>query len=545
MCWALSRRTRAAMVQPTDQQPRVDHVPVEPSRFRRHRCPPALGGNALHHGPVDLMLSMLPGNHDSQMNVRGPLYREWKREHVVTSDEYWSVVDSGGKMLVADAGEDPDRWASLVGHVGDLPVSARRARRRPPSLRPSGAGRRAVRDCCVGSCRSLPVRGLAGAAPDGFPSPRVQRHHWALPESELELFDPLLERLLPAAPAIAYGWLFSSNLMMVDGVRWADDHDAHGVALAAKRARVVGEILATGGIDAVVDLTETVDSPYEVGIALATQASALDIDILDAIHGASEPVTVATLTYFESRFGECGWELIDRLIADHAPPKQVVADLLRAVPAVEAPWRRADALGADVAHEYWTRVNPLELGTPPSLDQFREVSERLRKAGRAGAAIRLISRWEHRHGSATEAAEEAAACLEGWLQQQDAEDPPPVPRYELSRLVEMLDHHREYLGTGRVATLEWQYLPRLRTPVTPVPPTCTGISPRTGTSSSRSWRSLISPLPRRRETDQSLTRPPASGRSTPTVCCVPGPSGHSRPAATGNKTSTLSDSTAG
>ena len=224
---------------------------------------------------------------------------------------------------------------------------------------------------------------------------------------------------------------------------------------------MVGEILATGGIDAVVDLTETVDSPYEVGIALATQASALDIDILDAIHGASEPVTVATLTYFESRFGECGWELIDRLIADHAPPKQVVADLLRAVPAVEAPWRRADALGADVAHEYWTRVNPLELGTPPSLDQFREVSERLRKAGRAGAAIRLISRWEHRHGSATEAAEEAAACLEGWLQQQDAEDPPPVPRYELSRLVEMLDHHREYLGTGRVATLEWQYLPAL------------------------------------------------------------------------------------
>ncbi len=209
------------------------------------------------------------------------------------------------------------------------------------------------------------------------------------------------------------------------------------------------------------ELAETVEMPYEVGIALATQGSALDADMLEALHGASEPVAVAALTFFESRFGQCGWELIDRLIADHAPPKQVVADLLRAIPAVDAPWRRADALGADVADEYWTRVNPLELGTPSSLAQFREVSQRLRKTGRARAAIRLICMWEHRHESSPDVAEEAAVCLEDWLQQQDLEHAVPVSRHEMSRLMKMLDRHREHLGTGRVATLEWQYLPSL------------------------------------------------------------------------------------
>ena len=403
-------------------------------------------------GPVawDLMLSMLPGGHGPQMVERGPLHRDWKRERVVASDEYRSVVDAVGIMLVEDAGADPDRWAALVGRIGDLTVDARRAL--------VGALSKVAASDPGEAFRSAVWPELREAVSDhreGFDA------DWALPESELELFDLLLERLQPAAPATAYGWLFSSNLMMVNGKRWVDDHEAHGAALADERARSVAGILAAGGIDAVLELAETVDVPCEVGVALAAHGSALDTDMLEALHDASESVTVAALTYFESRFGECGWEFIDRLIAHHAPPKQVVADLLRAIPDVETPWRRADALGADVADEYWTRVNPLEQGVPSSLDLLLEVSEHLRRAGRADAAIRLLSRWERRHESEPGAAEEAAACLEDWPQQQDPREPAPVPRYELSRLMKMLDGHREHLGTGRVATLEWQYLPAL------------------------------------------------------------------------------------
>ena len=405
------------------------------------------------HGPVawDLMLSMLPEGHGPQIVERGPLHREWKRERIVTGDEYWSVVDSVGKLLVEDAGADPDRWAALVGCIGVLTVDARTT----------------LVEALSEITASSPVEAFRSKV---WPTlhETVSSHRefkdtdWALPESELELFDPILECLQPAAPADAYGWLFSSDLVMVDGKRWADDHEAHGAALAAKRASSVAGILAAGGIDAVLELTDAVDLPYGVGVALATNGSAvLDNDILEAMHDASEQVTVAALTYFERRFGECGWELIDRLIADHAPLAQVVADLLRAVPDIETPWRKADTLGADIADQYWKRVNPLELGTPSSLDQLREVLERLREAGRAGAAIHLISRWGHRHESAPEAAEEAATCLEGWLQHQDPADPVPVSRYELSRLMMMLDRHREHLGTGRVGTLEWQFLPAL------------------------------------------------------------------------------------
>lgn len=400
------------------------------------------------HGPVawDLMLSMLPEGHGSQMVERGPLYRDWKRERVVTMGEYRSVIDSVGRMLVEEAGADSDRWAALVSRIGNLTVDARRA----------------LVDALSEIAASDPGEPFRFAVwPELRETVSAHREHfdadWALPESALEAFDPLLEHLRPAAPVAAYGWLFSSDFVMVDGRRWADDHDAHGEALAAKRTAAIGEILAAGGIDAVLELIETAETSYAVGVALANQRPALDEDVLQAMPEASEPVIAAALTYFESRFHECGWELVDRLIADHAPSERVVADLLRAVPAVEAPWRRADALGAGVADEYWTRVSPLELGPPTSSDQLREVSGRLRNAGRVAAAIRLVCVWERRHDSTPEVAEEVASCLEGWLQQQD----PTLVRRDLSRLMGMLDRHREYLGAGRVATLEWQYSPLL------------------------------------------------------------------------------------
>ena len=404
------------------------------------------------HGPVawDLMLSMLPEGHGAQMVEKGPLHRDWKRERVVTIDEYRSVIDSVGKMLVEDAGADRDRWATLVGRIGNLTFDARSAL--VNALSKIGAS---DPDEAFRSAVWPELREAVSANRENFDT------DWALPESELEAFDPLLEQLRPAAPAAAHRWLFSSDFVMVDSRRWADDHHAHGAALAAKRTAAIGEILAVGGIDAVLELVETMETSYAVGMALANRRPAPDKDVLEAMPEASEPVTAAVLTYFESRFRECGWELVDRLIAERSPSERVVADLLRAVPAVESPWRRADALGDGVANEYWTRVSPLELGPPTSSDQLGEVSGRLRNAGRIGAAIRLVSVWEHRHDSAPEVAEEAASCLEGWLQQQDPRDPAPVSRHDLSRLMEMLDRHREHLGTGRVATLEWQYLSAL------------------------------------------------------------------------------------
>ena len=303
------------------------------------------------HGQVawELMLSMLPEGLGHQIDARGPRYRRWKRRRDVTGHEHWSVVDSVGRALVEDAGQHPERWAALVGHLGNLTPSARDAL----------------------AARLLEI---ASTDPDeAFRSvvwPELRQtlsHHrehndtqWALPEDALVPFDPLLQSLRPNDPADACGWLFDSGLMTVDGIRWAEDREAHAEALAAKRIEAVGGVLDAGGVAAVIALADKVNQPYEVGVALAGQSSisAIDEGVCEALEGAAGPVLTAALTYFDQRFQEAGLDLIDQLVEDYAPSQRAVADLLRAAPADLAPWSRIVEFGPAIADEYWQRVHP-------------------------------------------------------------------------------------------------------------------------------------------------------------------------------------------
>ena len=406
------------------------------------------------HGRVawPLMLSMLPRSRDMQMPERRPRYRDWKHaEPVVTQGEYAQMVISIAEMLLDDVGGDPDRWVDLVEHVTCLPEEA----------------------------RSRAIRGLdrvADAGPDeAFKStlwPKLQdlvtRHrqfsdaHWALPGRELDSFDRLLELLRPAEAAISYGDLFSSSLMFVDGVRATDGWDAFQEALGARQAEVVETLLRAGGVEAVLEFARSVDQPHRAGIALARSDSTLDIDILKAMDTAPEAVTQVALGYFGRRFTAFGWEGIDRLLADHDLTARVAADLLRSPPPVELPWTRVDALGTEVAAEYWARVSYCDIGIPEELSQLLEVSRRLRAAERIDLARTLLVARSDHHASQPEFAEETAAYLEQWIQHPSPEsDHTGTTGWELTTLLKVLNRHRESLGTGRVAGIEWQYHPVL------------------------------------------------------------------------------------
>ena len=129
---------------------------------------------------------------------------------------------------------------------------------------------------------------------------------------------------------------------------------------------------------------------------------------------------------------------------------------------MELPWARVDARSSDVADEYWARVTHHDIGIPEELNQLLEVSRRLREAGRIELPLTLLAARSETHAPHPEFAEEAAACLERWIQ-----DPPPeshragMAGWGLTTLVKVLDGHREHLGTGRVAGIEWQYYPAL------------------------------------------------------------------------------------
>ena len=404
------------------------------------------------HGPVawPLMVSMLPTSHDTHRQGRGPRFRDWKpAEPTVSRREYAEAVEATADMLLQDVGDDPQRWRDLVKRVADLPAAAR-------------------------SEMVAVLHQIADAAPDEefkaqvWPALRhVVDHHrtfsytrWALLETELAPFDALSHRLRPAAPEIAYGHLFTSGPTVIGGPDIVNDRKAHEETVQAQRDEAVAAMLHAGGVCAVLDFAERVDQPGIVGDALARRGENLDEALLAALENASDAVSLAALRYFRLRFAEIGADGIDGLLADLSP--QAAANLLRSVPAAERPWRRADALGEEVAAQYWARVSPYEAGSSEDLSELLEVSRRLRRAGRTDAA-RTVLILHRRFDGFGDFAEEAAACLEQWIQ-QDAESLPAYgagAAWDLAELLEVVDQHRERLGTQRLARIEWLYFPLL------------------------------------------------------------------------------------
>ena len=278
------------------------------------------------------------------------------------------------------------------------------------------------------------------------------------------MFDSLLERLRPAEPSVVYGRLFSSGLMFVDGVRAADGLDVFAEALAIRQSEAVEAILDSGGIAAVLDFASEVEQPVRVGNALGRVATDVDVEVLDAMHDPADAVTQCALGYFGHRFSELGWHGIHRLRECHARTPQAAADLLRAIAPIHQPWTQVTALGGSLAATYWERVSYYDIGVPQDLDQLLEVSRRLREAGRCEFAAMLLSFGAGTHESEPEYLDEVADCLEQRIEQAPPEgrERTPMGDYHLATLVKTLDRHRDHLGIGRVARLEWLYYPALR-----------------------------------------------------------------------------------
>ncbi|MYL10627.1 MAG: hypothetical protein F4010_00410 [Cenarchaeum sp. SB0669_bin_11] len=402
------------------------------------------------HGSVawPLMLSMLPRVRSMQMPASRPRYRDWRNaENAVTQREYAQVVTSITDMLLEDVGEDASRWADLVERAADLSEEARD--------------------------RAIAALGrVADTEPDEtFKStmwPKLQafvtRHRqysdakWALPESELVLFDHVLERLRPPEPAISYGNLFAPGLRYIDGVSASDGWETFQAAVSARQTEAVAAILRDGGAAEVLNFSESVEWPRAVGSALARCDSTLDIEVLLAMEAASDAVTQAALGYLAGRFEEFGWDGINQLIADHDLSPKVLADLHRTPPPIELPWTRVDAHGTEVAAEYWARATYYDLGIPEELSQLLEVTRRLRDAGRFDLARTLLASRADHHAAQPAFADEAAALLEQWIQHPPVHpDRSGMTGYELTELLKALDVQREHLGTARVAAIEWQY----------------------------------------------------------------------------------------
>ena len=395
----------------------------------------------------EVMLPMLPDGRESKSDGATPRYRDWKdHQKPVTNGEYYDIVEAVGAKLIADAAE-AGRWAALVDRCGDMLPQTRTALIRELGRIARGADE-ATRKTVWPAMRAMVANHRE------FSDTR-----WALSSSEIAQFESLMEPLRPESLAETHGWLFCARAPSMPGIGPREDWKKRGAVADQQRTEVVREIVDAGGIDAAVAFAASVKSKTLVGEALA-RAVSRDAEGAMLAH-LVRPERAASDTargYFHTRFESEGWKLFDALIAGHTPPPSVVAELLRTSWDPKSVWGRLEALGADVAAEYWERFTQWDLSHADLLAPA--AARRLAAAGRTDSAAELLARFdyqirncEYAHAAAevlTQCTQRAGGAADG------------LTSDVLAVLLEALSEHADCIGVQHVAAIEWEFLPALR-----------------------------------------------------------------------------------
>lgn len=399
-----------------------------------------------------LECSMLPESNGTHFPISAPTFRTWKPDkQSVTYGELWRMTTAAIERCIEDAGEDVQRWSTILDHISDLPPSDRK---RVVSVLSSMADRPDLpTDFRNGVWRRL--------------IDLVGRHReflnaaWALPEEELSTLDALATRYLPESAYLRLVGLFQSWTPYV-GARRLDDHPGFERELARQRVEAVREIEAEGGFDAITRLARDGAVHGSVGTALASVGSSHDVGLLDWLDSEDLELVNTAMSYFAARYRLDGFDFItDLLVQPDLSVDQRARLLLVARDDLEEAWALA-ATDAPVEERYWQAFQPLGLGH--DFNKVDQVADRLLQVGRHADALHFMSIYSHidKDGPRPEAAKLIVRALDSLLTDQSpSASSRGLQAYEFQRLFAYLEAMREHLGPGDLIRLQWSYLPAL------------------------------------------------------------------------------------
>ncbi len=319
-----------------------------------------------------LLVTLLPSLHASSSPTAKPRLREAGAadRKPVTNREYAEAQLAVIDRVLALVGDDETRWKSFIPTLAMAPPD-----RRQLAL----AALEVTLERVPADQREVLWTHLRN---------EVSRHakfataKWALPATELEPMQALVDRFVPTAPIYAVKWLFEE---------WDLDASVDRSAGIARRAAALGDYIKAAGSKGVVDLARVVNAPYLVVEAVdrlaLSQAQLLDLLETSFIDDPETEFTFHIAGLYRRAAGEAtahAW-LVDARKTGRLT-QATLTRLLLSWPDGPPTWAVARRLGPGVEAGYWSQRSPRYL-TGPRSDLLRS-SLMLLRHGRAIAALR-------------------------------------------------------------------------------------------------------------------------------------------------------------
>ncbi len=331
-----------------------------------------------------------------------PVPEDWKPS--VTVVEHSTQIDQYAFMALELATQDVNRLCELVNRLDNLP------------RRPFHASIELLSSSEMGSLNAEQKSALwKELTKFANKHRRFADAAWALPEEQVERIEAAAAQLQPDDPRLLHQRLFSSNdFELYDD---NDSYDQEQKKLLDKRVQAINEIIELGGFEAVLEFSETVESPHHAGRAAASLSlPALDIHILpERLVNSGDAVSSFVANYSFQRFlddGETWLDSMDRTGWELAHS----CALLKALPFDQAIWTRVEDWLGDIAVDYWrdVAVNPYqaESGLEYAIGKLLE-------AGRPHAAIACLH-CQHHQTKSFDAAQAVRALLDALSAKDEA-----------------------------------------------------------------------------------------------------------------------------
>jgi hypothetical protein len=397
----------------------------------------------------ELLLSLLPRQHDSSSPTSSPRFRDWKPDHEGVSLSEWSATIDGLVNQVLDgAGSDPARWASLVGHLGALSPDHRAqlldrleaVASDPDTLEQEG--------------RLTLWRRLVDEA---------ARHRmfstteWAMDEQVLKRLDGIAAKIEPTFAVERHARLFEwrPDIPGVDPF----DHAAYDSALRDKQVAAIREILDHAGFSGLLRLASESKRPEVVGWLAAElsgdrlSSNALGLLASDDADGRFARSWVARMASASgSSWVAAAWVTLE--------PASVAAKtaFLRALPTGDGLRGLVTKADDAIQRSFWQSVDAWKF----SAEDPAFATDQLLKYDRPWIAVSLLT--SYLHGDEKPAAGLTTQLVEQVLRAALATDSrdgiqSQTLGYEIGQLLDFLE--RENVDPTTLVQLEWGYFAAL------------------------------------------------------------------------------------
>lgn len=390
-----------------------------------------------------LLLKLLPQVQDSTSYTRKPVWREiipttWSEK--VTNKEYNEQISKYAEMATATAKNDLKKLAELIERLENLPTTAQD---------------KIIEHLNSDFVTKLPETDRLAVWNELMSliakHTRFKSAQWALPSNQVEKIALVTSQLTPVNPLLRYQRIFSDrniDLFDEDG-----DYRDQVSQLDLKRKKAIEEIFLSGGVQAVIDFTSTVQSPWQVGKALGEQANPeIDIQILpNFLLTKNTSLFQFVGSFIQSRFAQESWDWADNILKKGWDAEQI-GQFLAFLPFVPKSWEGVEKYLGEEQESYWKKTN----GIPHQIDSSLEYAiNKLLQYGRFRAAIVCLFKLVHEKKDLNP--EQAVKALRAAVKSKEKFQSHDA--YEIAEIIKSLQSDSR-LETYRdeLAIIEWSYI---------------------------------------------------------------------------------------